>query len=104
MAQEPPARLRPRLRGAPEQAERRRLAEEEPAAPAVEGAQLITREGAQGVEAAHHEATEGIVAAGHHRIGHALAEEVGAEAERGGAGGAGGGASEHGAPGAQPAR
>ena len=104
MAQEPPETLGPRLRVAPEQDERRRLAEEEPAAPAVEGAQLITREGAQGVEAAHHEATEGIVAAGDHRIGHPLAQEVGAEAERRGAGGAGRGDSEHGSPGAQPAR
>ena len=50
---------------------RGRLAEQQPAAAAVEGPHPLARERAQRVEAAHHEAAEDVVATGHDEIGRA---------------------------------
>ena len=80
VAAEPAERAAPRVRLAREEHERARLAEEQPAAAAVEGAHLVPRQRAQGVEAAHHEAAEDVVAARDHEVGHVLAQEVGADA------------------------
>ena len=81
-----------------------RLAQEQAAAAPVEGPHLVARERAQGVEAAHHEAAERVVAARHHRVGLARAQQIGADRQRGGAGRARGGHRDHRAARAEPAR
>ena len=69
----------------------------------IEGPHAVAREGAQHVEAAHHEPAEDVVAAGHDRIGLAVAQEIGADPDGGPARGAGGRHGEHGPRRAEPA-
>ena len=64
------------------------LAQQQAAPAAIERTHALARERAQHVEATQHEAAQDVAAAGHHEVGGALAQQVGADAERGGAGGA----------------
>ena len=80
------------------------LTEEGPAAPPVERPDPVARQGAEDVKPLHDEAAEDVVAAGDDDVGHPLADELGADAERGGAGGAGGRHREDGSARAEPAR
>jgi hypothetical protein len=77
------------------------LAQEEPVAAAVERAYPLARQGAQRIEAAHHEAAEDVVATGHDEIGGVAIEQVGADAERGRARRTRRGYGEHRSPGRQ---
>ncbi len=87
-----------------EQHEGRRLAEQGPAAPAVEGTDGVPGQRAERIEAPHDESAQHVVAAGDHGVSGSLAQELGADTQRRGPRGTRRRHGQHGAAQGEPAR